>query len=222
MNKLGTVLAACCVGVFVTACGASTLPTVEGSAETPIDTGSAPIENTTVIESPAEDPGSAPVDTSGSGSASVVDDPNTQVFGDYVVTILDYSIRPDCDGEPALRVVFEFTNNAKRSASFSTSVALHAFQDASPMMIPEEKEDSSRGLDLAKPSVLDNEYTRMLSLIDPGETITCAGYFKLLDTETPVTIKVTNLRNSTAESLTRVLEISDLEMEVEEENNADE
>ena len=110
MKKLGTVLAACCLGLAMTACGTNT-PDATGSGA-PADT-TAPITNDSITKdtgSVVPDSGSAV----GSGSAVNTSDPNTRSFGDCTVSILDYSIRPDSEGEPALRVTYEFTNNSKK------------------------------------------------------------------------------------------------------------
>lgn len=214
MKKLGTVLAACCLGLAMTACGTNTIPDPAGSAA--LDDTTTPIENDSAIKetgSATPDIGSAV----GSGSADNTSDPNTRAFGDCTVSILDYTIRPDDEGEPALRVTYEFTNNSKKSASFSTTVVLNAYQKNSPAAEDDRKHFA---LTYAKPSVLDNEYTRMLTLIEPGESITCAGYFKLLDSTTPVDIKVSDLRNSSAAALERTLEIDGMSMETEEEQES--
>ena len=213
MKKLGTVLAACCLGLAMTACGTSTIPDTAGSAA-PDDT-TTPIENDSAIDQTGSAPniGSAV----GSGSAANTSDPNTRAFGDCTVSILDYSIRPDSEGEPALRVVYEFTNNSQKSASFSTTVVLNAYQKNSPAAEDDRKHFA---LPYAKPSVLDNEYTRMLTLIEPGESITCAAYFKLLDSTTPVDIKISDLRNSSADALERTLTIEGMEMDTEDEQEA--
>lgn len=213
MKKLGTVLAACCLSLAMTACGTNT-PDATGSGA-PADT-TAPVTNDSITNdtgSVVPDSGSAV----GSGSAVNTSDPNTRSFGDCTVSILDYSIRPDSEGEPALRVTYEFTNNSKKSASFSTTVVLNAYQKNSP-----EAEESNKhfSLQYAKPSVLDNEYTRMLTLLEPGESITCAGYFKLLDSTTPVDIKISDLRNSSAAALERTLEIAGMQMDSDEEEGS--
>ncbi len=187
MNKLGAMLVICLLGLTLTACNtASVMPA--GSADT-MDTDSAPAE---------------PIMPAGSsGSSSVQDhDPNTRVYRDCSVTVLGYSIREDCDGDPALRVEYRFRNNSESPASFSTTVIPNAYQG-----------DSEQALSYSTPSQNDPQYSALLTLLDPGESIVCAGYFKLSSTDLPVELEVKDLRDSSADALCRTLTIAGMPIE---------
>lgn len=194
MKKLGAMLATCLLSLTLTACG-TTPATPAGSADTS-DTGSAPAEPVIPSGSAVPSPGSA------SGSSSAQEDPNTRVYRDCSVTILGYSIREDRDGEPALRVECQFRNDSKSSASFSTTVIPNAYQG-----------DPQEALAYATPAETDPEYSALLTLLDPGESIVCAGYFKLSSTDLPIELEIKDLRDSSADALCRTLDIAGMPME---------
>ena len=198
MKKLGALLVTCFLGLSLSACGNPT-PASQGSAEKPpIDTGSAVIAKPEV-----PDIGSA----QGSGSAAEEADPNVRTFRDCTITVTGYSLSKDENGDPALRVEYLFENKSKSAASFSTTVIPSAYQD--------ETETYDDALEYATPAEADTAYTAMLTLIQPGETIVCAGYYKLESTEIPVHLKVLDLRDSSADALVRTLDIASLAAENE-------
>lgn len=198
MKKLGSLFVTCFLALSLSACGNPT-PVPQGSAENPnIDSGSAAIAKPEV-----PDIGSA----QGSGSAAGEADPNVRTFRDCTITVTGYSLSKDENGDPALRVEYLFENKSKSAASFSTTVIPSAYQD--------ETETYDEALGYATPAESDPEYTAMLTLIQPGETIVCAGYYKLESTEIPVHLKVLDLRDSSADALVRTLDIASLAAENE-------
>ncbi|WP_394273697.1 DUF5067 domain-containing protein [Butyricicoccus sp.] len=194
MNKLGVMLTTCLLGLTLTACG--TTPAMPaGSADT-TDTGSASVEPAIPSDSSVPSAGSA------SGSSSAQEDPNTRVYRDCSVTVLGYSIREDRDGDPALRVECQFRNDSKTSASFSTTVIPNAYQG-----------DPKEALAYATPAEADPEYSALLTLLAPGESIICAGYFKLSSVDLPVELEIKDLRDSSADALCVTLDITGMPME---------
>lgn len=186
MNKPGALLAACFLGLTLTAC-TYTDSSLEGSAELPNDTGSAPV---------AEE--STP-DITENGSADMQNDPNTRIYRDCAITVLGYSVHLDCDGDPAVRVEYQFTNNSQSAAAFGTTVIPNAYQGT-----------SDDALSYTTPAEPDLAYSATYTLVDPGESIVCAGYFKLLDTTLPVELQVKDLRDSSADALQCTLDIIDM------------
>lgn len=191
MKKLGAILAVCVFSLSLSACG-----------ETPsASTGSAPVSTTENSGVTTTTPTTtANNSTPSSGSSSDSSDPNTRTFGDCSITLLDYSIQEDSNGDPAVRIEYLFTNYSKTAGSFSTTVIPNAYQGEAT-------------LHYTTPSQVDSEYSALLTLVDPGDSIICAGYFALEDTETPIQLEVTDLRDSSAKSLMRTLDIVDMQME---------
>lgn len=113
MKKLSAFLLLCLITVALTACGK------------PADAAPDSISTDTT--------GSAaqtPTDTDGSGSGDEDADPNTRSFRDCTVSVVGYSLRKDENNDTALCVEYEFENNSKSSASFSTTVIPNAYQPA--------------------------------------------------------------------------------------------
>lgn len=201
MKKSGVLLATCFLGLTITACS-STSSIPAGSAG-PMGSGSG--SSVTRPAAPAgsaelPSPGSA-VQPTGSGSGSSAD-PNSREYRDCTVTVLDYTLCTDHDGETAVRVSFRFKNNSPVPASFGTTVIPNAFQGTSRDM-----------LRFSAPARDDAEYSAQLRLLDPGESIICAAYFKLLTEQLPVELEVRDLRDSSAEALSRRLEIAGMPVE---------
>ncbi|MCD8355956.1 MAG: DUF5067 domain-containing protein [Clostridia bacterium] len=195
MKKLGAFLVTCFLGLTLTACS-STTAAPQGSAVQP-DTGS----GSAVIKPEIPEPGSS----QGSGSAAENADPNVRTYRDCTITVIGYSLTQDINGDPALRIEYLFENKSKSAASFSTTVIPNAYQD--------ETGTYDEPLAYTTPEKSDAAYSAMLTLIKPGETITCAGYYKLESTELPVYLKVHDLRDSTADALIRTFDIAGLSPE---------
>lgn len=194
MKQLGAMVTSCVLALTMTAC--SSAPAQTNSETVYTGSGSAPVAPHTANTDTAAQNNYA------SGSSTQTDDPNTRNYGDCTITLQSYSIRLDNEGQPALRVSFLFTNHSSKPASFSTTVIPNAFQN-----------DTEETLDYAIPAESDIEYSHMLTLVDQEESILCAGYFRLDDTEAPVTIKINDLRDSKAKPLCRMLDIAGMETE---------
>lgn len=201
MKKLCALLAICFLSILLTGCGnTSTVPA--GSAEPGSGNGSA------VIPKPAEptpSTGSAIDAAIGSGSSNAQDDPNVRVYRDCTITVLGYSLHTDSEGEPTVRVEYEFHNNSQKPASFSTTVIPNAYQGTDP-----QTDADAESLSYASPAEPDAEYSALLTLVNPGKSITCAGYFKLTDTTQPVIVEIKDLRDSSADALYRTLDIANM------------
>lgn len=130
----------------------------------------------------------------------VQNDPNVWVYRDCTVTILGYSLQMDHEGCPAVRVEYQFKNNSQSPASFSTTVIPNARQDTETLLYTAPAQD-------------DPQYSAMLTLMEPGESIICAGYFKLADSSQPVVLEIKDLRDSSAQTLCRTLEIGNMAAE---------
>ncbi len=208
MKKLCVLFAICFLSVLLTGCG-NTPVVSTGSAEPDIGSGSA------VIPKPEESEpavGSAVDVVSGSGSSGAQEDPNVRVYRDCTITILGYSLHTDNEGDTAVRVEYEFQNNSQKPASFSTTVIHNAYQGTDPKADPD-----AESLSYASPARPDTEYSSLLTLVNPGESITCAGYFKLTDLTQPVIVEIKDLRDSSADALYRTLDIADMEISTLEE-----
>lgn len=190
MKKPGAIIVTCFLGLTLAACSNSApSPTSPGSAT---GSGSAVIEPETPSIGSAED----------AGSSTAQNDPNTRIFRDCTITITGYSLSTDENGDPALRVEYLFENNSQSSASFSTTVIPNAYQD--------ETGTYEEALSYTTPAEADLAYSALLKRIQPGETTTCAGYYKLESAETPVYLKIVDLRDSSAEALTCTIDIAKL------------
>ena len=193
MKKLSAFFLLCLITLTLTACGK------------PAD--AAPDSISTDKTGSAEAPQIGSVG-SAAGSSEENADPNTRSFRDCTVSVVGYSLRKDENNDTALCVEYEFKNNSRSAASFSTTVIPNAYQ-------AEENESLSDAdvLEYATPKQADDLYSAMLTRIQPGESITCAAYYKLNSETLPVTLQVRDLRDSTAKALTRELDITGLTVE---------
>lgn len=203
MKKLCALLAICFLSISLAGCG-NTSAVPAGSAMPNSSSGSAMMP----IPAKPEPLGSSAADTpAGSGSFNAQNDPNVRIYRDCTITILGYSLRTDSEGETAVRVEYEFQNNSQKPASFSTTVIPNAYQGTDP-----QTDKDADSLSYASPADLDAEYSALLTLVNPGESITCAGYFKLIDTTHPVIVEIKDLRDSSADALYRTLDIANMEI----------
>lgn len=102
-------------------------------------------------------------------------------LGDYTVSILNHELTEDYEGNPAIRIYFDFTNNSEDTASFYISTAVKAFQN---------------GIELEKGySTVDDveEDDNNLKDIKPGATLKCALVYILDDASSAVEVEVTEL-----------------------------
>lgn len=108
--------------------------------------------------------------STGAGSGQAEDQANSSAdegdLGDYHVKILDSSIIKDWDGNDAIRIEYEFTNNDEEATSALIGIVTTAFQDGVEL-------ESTFGDDE------DAEYDNWSKEIKSGATVTCAEYFTL-------------------------------------------
>lgn len=109
-------------------------------------------------------------------------------YGDYVISVLGCEETTDINHCQALRATYSFTNNSDKQAAFSTTAVTYAYQN-------------DYRLANSSPSGIDEEYSAQLQLVEPGQSITCAAYYLLDNTEDDVRIEVTNLLNSSDDIL---------------------
>jgi len=117
-------------------------------------------------------------------------------LGDYTVSILSYDLTEDYEGNPAIRVYFEFTNNGDEAASFMFAVSTEAFQN---------------GIELETAIVIGDdvdEDDNSLKDIKPGATITCTHIFVLSDTSA-VIVEASELISFSDDMLTKTFDISE-------------
>ncbi|MDO5547344.1 MAG: DUF5067 domain-containing protein [Eubacteriales bacterium] len=109
-------------------------------------------------------------------------------YGDYIIKVLSCKETTDINNCAALRVTYEFTNRSASQATFSTSIVTSAYQN-------------EYRLANTSPQGVDNEYSAQLEFVQPGNSVTCAAYYLLDNTTDDVNIQVTNLLNSSDETL---------------------
>lgn len=126
--------------------------------------------------------------TEDSSDSSLNADGISITYGDYVISVLGCEETTDIINCPALRATYSFTNNSEKQAAFSTTAVTYAYQN-------------DYRLANSSPSGLDEEYSAQLQLVEPGQSITCAAYYLLDNTEDDVRIEVTNLLNSSDDIL---------------------
>ncbi len=131
-----------------------------------------------------------------SSDAPEVTSSDAGTLGDYTVSILDYELTEDYEGNPAMRVYFEFTNNGTDTVSFMFAVGATAFQN---------------GIELGTAIVIGDdvdEDSNTLKEIKPGATITCTKIFVLSDTS-PVTVEASELLSFSDDMLTKTFDIAE-------------
>lgn len=110
-------------------------------------------------------------------------------LGDYHVKILDSSIVNDWEGNKAIRVTYEFTNNGEDATSADIALYFHAYQNGIELestFVGHEEDDVER--DNAEKS------------IKTGVTLTCATCFVLSD-ESDVEVEAAELISLSDEKL---------------------
>lgn len=95
---------------------------------------------------------------------------------DYEVAITGYDLTTDWDGQNAIRVYFDFTNNSTEATSFWMATYYRALQDGVEMEItwPMDEIDEDENYDVD---------------IEPGETITCTEIYALRS-DSPVEVEL--------------------------------
>lgn len=111
-------------------------------------------------------------------------------LGNFVCNVKESVITTDYEGNPALVVTYEFTNNSDEAASFDLSIADTAFQN---------------GVSLEMAFMDDLEYED--KEIKPGVTIDVQKAYVLNDTENSVEIELSELFNMDSATSVTVIEL---------------
>ena len=104
---------------------------------------------------------------------------NPNQLGDYEVVIKSAKVTKDYEGEPAVIVTFEFTNNSDETKSWMTAVSAKAFQDGVEL-------DSA----FVSSSNKDYDASNSTKEIKPGATINVQKAYELDNTSSDVEIEV--------------------------------
>jgi hypothetical protein len=130
---------------------------------------SATEKNTPVPSEPEE---TAPATPESEGEGAI---------GDYYVKILGVARTTDYDGNPAVVVTFNWTNNSDKAASFMWSTNTQVFQG---------------GIECETAFIFDSDvYSAENSMLDikPGASLDVQSAFVLRDAETPISVEVSEL-----------------------------
>lgn len=111
-------------------------------------------------------------------------DSNVAVIGDYEAEITNMEIMQDYDGDNAIVITYNFTNNGEESESFSWAFTEKLFQDGvqleyAAIFVSEDSYDT-----------LDEDLS---TEIQPGNTLEVKSTYKLNDMENPVNLELTDL-----------------------------
>jgi hypothetical protein len=138
----------------------------EAAAETP-DASETPEESREPAES--EEPSEAPADDAGAVASGSL--------GDYEVSIISAEQTEDMDGNPAIYITYEWTNNSDTEVSFLVALSSFVYQN---------------GIECEVAILDDNiaEINDVWTNIQPGTTITVAEAYVLQDTENPIDVEV--------------------------------
>ena len=110
------------------------------------------------------------------------DDPkesNSLQIGDYALLYKGASIMEDSDGNDALVLTLDFTNNSKDSGSYVWSISETAMQNGAELAIATVFADSD-----SYDTVIDSQFTD----VAPGETLELRTAFVLADTTSKVEV----------------------------------
>lgn len=119
-------------------------------------------------------------------------------LGEYAVTIKDYQLVKNYDGEDAIAITYDFTNNSSEATSFDVACMYTIFQD---------------GIELEYTSVYIDEdsFTMMdentMKEIQPGKTLEVTTTSKLNDLTNPVDVEVEEFLGS-GDKLVKTFEIA--------------
>lgn len=116
-------------------------------------------------------------------------------LGNYEVSILDAEVVKDYEGNPALVVSYEFTNNSDKEMSFMVAISAEAYQN---------------GVELENAIILDGsayDAQTQMKNVKKGGTLTVQTAY-VLDDSSPVTIEASELFNLTGGAkLTKVFNL---------------
>ena len=120
-------------------------------------------------------------------------DPNEIVIGDYTAYYTGAKIVEDSDGDDAIAIFFDFTNNSDEAASFIWSLFYTPKQNGTEM--------EQATVFLSEDS-LETLFDTTMEEVAPGETLEVALAYKLADKEHPVEIDFADLFDKEKDHLT--------------------
>ena len=102
-------------------------------------------------------------------------DPDHIVLDDYEIWYKGFDVTPDADGQSALVLTLDFTNNGKEATSYLWAVSEKAFQDGIGLEVATVFSD---------PDSYDTVTKAQLTEIVPGKTIEVKSAYVLPDSDT--------------------------------------
>lgn len=120
-------------------------------------------------------------------------DPNEIVIGDYTAYYTHSEFVTDFDGDDAIAIYFDFTNNSDEDASFLWSMYYTLTQNGAEM--------EQATVFLSEDS-FDTLFDTAMEDVAPGQMLEVALTYKLADKEAPIEIEFTDLFDSEKEHLT--------------------
>lgn len=174
MKRLTVIVVALMASMALAACSSA--------GETQPDVSSVPESTSTPVESAApseaaEEPSKSSEEAEPGETATV----GEGALGDYYVKLTGVTVAEDYEGNPALIVNYDFTNNSDEAANAMWSLNIDVFQN---------------GLELETAVIADSSvYDSGQSMrdIQTGATLSCQDAFVLEDTTSPVEIHVSEL-----------------------------
>jgi len=133
---------------------------------------------------------------SGSEQAAASD---SGTLGDYDVSIKDYKLVKDYEGNDAIAITYDFTNNGEDAISFEGAVLCTVFQDGVELDI------ATVYLDEDEMTYLDDDSWKE---IQTGKTIEVTTTHLLNDTANDVTVEVEEIISFDDSKLTKTFEIA--------------
>lgn len=168
MKRIALIAAALLASMGLVACGSA--------GETTSKTSSTPESASTSVEAP-----STPESSEESTPTEETVESGEGALGDYYVKLTGVTVAEDYEGNPALIVNYDFTNNSEEAASAMFSLNIDVFQN---------------GLELETAIIADaSVYDSGQSMrdIQTGATLSCQDAFVLEDTTSPVEVHVSEL-----------------------------
>ena len=114
-------------------------------------------------------------------SAAAPADTAKAKIGDFEVNIKDYELIQDDEGEDAVFIIFDVTNNGEEAADFDSSLWPQCFQNGEELEFGKIYEGR------------DEYYDNIHKEIEPGTTLEMKFPFRTLDRENPITAQIISM-----------------------------
>ena len=180
MKRIPALLAALLLSLSLAACSTA--------GESASETSDPPASSSAPAESVSEPESSTPVEEEPAATGE-------GALGDYYVKLTGVAVSTDYEGNPALIVNYDFTNNGAESAAAIWSINISVFQN---------------GLELETAIMTSDDYDSGQSMreVQTGTTISCQDAFALEDTTSPVEVQVEELISFDGEMIAQTYEIA--------------